>query len=265
MAPPYSKLGRVAARLRRTLLASGALAAVLGLAVLAWLRGWHVPRRTPERLAALLRPATRGYRPDGPGPFPAVLVLHPCGGPTPKEHAWARWLAAEGFAAAVVDSLGPRGLDGERVCAGVTLRGRERAGDVLVAIADARSLPYVDPSRIVVVAFGHGAWAAMDLLAMDPPREVPTSLTHVPSGLEGVVGLVLVEPYCGFDALARAVGWRHPAPALLFLGGTDAGATARCLETTARLRALGREVDVRRDVADPHPEVSAFLRRVARR
>ena len=57
------------------------------------------------------------YRPDGPGPFPAVVALHDCGGlkQRPNTEAqlysiWANKLVADGFVVLFPDSFESRGL-----------------------------------------------------------------------------------------------------------------------------------------------------------
>ena len=61
------------------------------------------------------RPPVRlvGYmaRPTGPGPFPAVVLLHGCGGFHSSMISWADRLSRLGYAALAVDSFGPRGID----------------------------------------------------------------------------------------------------------------------------------------------------------
>src|SRR5215831_16872585 len=55
-----------------------------------------------------------GYlaRPRGPGagPFPAVVVLHHCGGFDDLVVSWADRLSSWGYVALAVDSFGPRGV-----------------------------------------------------------------------------------------------------------------------------------------------------------
>lgn len=54
-----------------------------------------------------------GYlaRPQGSGPFPAVVVLHGCGGFHEDMLAWADRLRRWGYVALAVDSFGPRGIE----------------------------------------------------------------------------------------------------------------------------------------------------------
>src|SRR5437763_2888587 len=58
------------------------------------------------------------YRPTGQGPYPAIVLLHPCSGRLPSsiEQADAARYTAQGYVLLAVDSFGARGIaDG---CAG---------------------------------------------------------------------------------------------------------------------------------------------------
>src|SRR2546426_2939572 len=61
----------------------------------------------PQEISATL------VRPARVGPFPAVVQLHGCGGLEAQSYRWARWLAAHGYIALVVDSFGPRAVKGD--------------------------------------------------------------------------------------------------------------------------------------------------------
>jgi dienelactone hydrolase len=127
--------------------------------------------------------------------------------------------------------------------------GPERAGDVLVSIDDARRMRFVDPDRIVLIGSSHGGWAIMDLLALDPPRRLPFNLASLPADaaadpLAGVVGTILLYPYCGPANRARRHGWRAPIPTLFLLAADDVIApAAQCLAIAERLEARGLPVE----------------------
>ena len=61
--------------------------------------------------------------PKGSGPFPVVILLHPCGGldavalTTLRAHS--RELLSNGFATLILDSYGPRNLMGGKACGGL--------------------------------------------------------------------------------------------------------------------------------------------------
>src|SRR5437764_13364207 len=63
--------------------------------------------------AAPVRVQAEEFRPEGPGAFPAVVLMHGCHGVSPAVRGWGRWLRARGYVAAVVDSGASRGLGGQ--------------------------------------------------------------------------------------------------------------------------------------------------------
>lgn len=48
-------------------------------------------------------------KPEGAGPFPAVVLLHSCAGVASHLYDWAGFFKARGYAALVVDTFGARG------------------------------------------------------------------------------------------------------------------------------------------------------------
>ncbi len=235
---------------------AGAFVVFVVLAVagnsLAHYQGWGVHRMQPEALAAKLRPYYRIAKPAGDGRFPTALLYSGCDGPKDNLDRWAAMLNAHGWAAIIVDSHTPRGFGDHDVwrliCAGQMFMGSERAGDVLVSLADARRMRFVDPDRIVLVGASHGGWAIMDLLALDPPRRLPFNLAALPDDpeddpLAGVAGTILLYPYCGPANRAAHGGWRRPVPTLFVLSKDDAIADADdCLAIAQGLETRGSPV-----------------------
>src|SRR5471030_387952 len=91
-------------------------------------------------------------KPEGPGPFPAVVILHDCSGLGPRSsHAPARWakvLHEQGYVILIPDSFSTRG-HGNGVCTDDSPGRSEvnpyrRVRDAYEALEYARSLPYVD-------------------------------------------------------------------------------------------------------------------------
>jgi len=104
--------------------------------------------------------------PRGAGPFPAVILLHGCGGIGPNIKEWAVWLRHEGYAAFVLDSFGGRGL--RRLCGGsAALTGRMRAPDIFVAARYLKTLPQIDGKRIAAIGYSHGGWTLMWAVATE--------------------------------------------------------------------------------------------------
>jgi dienelactone hydrolase len=232
-------------RVVRSLLpAAFLLVATVVTAAYGFIHGWYVTRLDPAELNVLLEPGYEIFRPAGAGRFPAVVQFHGCGGVFDNQRVWARVFRDAGFVGVVVDSNGPRGLSSADVCGGRALLGGERAGDVLVALDRVRSLPFVDPQRIILAGWSHGSWSIMDLLAMRPPEELPYNLAEMPDGgLDGIAGLIFVYPYCGFPT--RSEPWPNRHRTFFLLAGVDSVApTAQCMELVGALRAKGHNVRV---------------------
>jgi dienelactone hydrolase len=96
------------------------------------------------------------YRPRGNGPFPAVVVLHGCGGLTGHHHAWGRRLVEWGYVAIVPDSFGPRGHGGQCALNPAPTPADTRAGDAWTAAKHLAGLPFVRGDRIGMIGFSHG-------------------------------------------------------------------------------------------------------------
>lgn len=147
------------------------------------------------------------YRPEGLGPFPAMVLLHHCGGLTQNIRNWALWFRSEGYVALAVDSFSPRGAT--IVCG--TRRNptaREVALDAFGALAHLRSLPFVDPERIGVIGWSYGAMAALQ--ASDK-----RFLSFVEPRGGGFRAAVAFYPHCSYFPAEPS------NPLLLLLGEAD--------------------------------------------
>jgi dienelactone hydrolase len=104
--------------------------------------------------------------PDGPGPHPAVILLHGCGGigNGVNLRRWADRVNDWGYAALILDSFRPRNIvsvcppeDQPKVTA------LDRSGDVLNAAIALGAQPGIDGNRIGVIGFSHGGATASTL------------------------------------------------------------------------------------------------------
>jgi dienelactone hydrolase len=108
------------------------------------------------------------YRPEGAGPFPAVVALHNCDGlagrRTPfarRYRDWGERLVAAGYVVLFPDSFGSRNL-GPQCNAGRALRsGRERVIDAESARHWLQMQDYVAADRISLIGWANGAVAAL--------------------------------------------------------------------------------------------------------
>jgi len=106
------------------------------------------------------------FMPTGTGPFPAMVVLHACGGVQQRDRDWAKQLSTRGYVALVVDSFRPRGAfnvcwDTRAVPPLWRAQGAFGAADYL------RTLPYVRADRIGVIGFSHGGSSVMRAVLAD--------------------------------------------------------------------------------------------------
>jgi dienelactone hydrolase len=111
----------------------------------------------PARIPAYVGANGAFDKPDGSGPFAAVVIMHGCGGP-PGHQEWIGRLNGWGYATYYIDSFGPRNL--KHVCAQQQFKGAERVDDAYAALAHLRARPDVRGDRIGLIGFSHGAAAA---------------------------------------------------------------------------------------------------------
>lgn len=103
-----------------------------------------------------------GYlaRPQGAGPFSAVVLLHGCGGFHSSMISWADRLSRYGYAALAVDSFGPRGMDDH--CGGFFFH--EQAADGYAALGYLAAQPFIRASHVALMGFSMGGGSVLAAL-----------------------------------------------------------------------------------------------------
>jgi dienelactone hydrolase len=166
------------------------------------------------------------YRPPGHGPFPAVILLHPCSGRLPPrlEQADAARYTRLGYALLAIDSFGSRGIAEGCTGGGASVDGVMDAYGALTHLA---GLPFIDPERIAVVGYALGASVALSAVAFDGPERLFD---------RQIAAAVAYYPFCP-EKLAVSV------PTLILSGGLDEWASARdCEKMVARRTGLGAAI-----------------------
>ena len=168
--------------------------------------------------------------PGGPGPHPAVILLHGCGGlgatfqGINNMDRWVSRVNGWGYAALVIDSMTPRGVSS--VCAAadqpkVTVT--DRSGDVVSAALYLGTLKEIDATRIAVIGFSHGgATAARTATAPAGARARP--LLKAAVDYYGSCGNAV--SYTGLPLLALAGvddDWGNPASSCANFGRAVGG------------------------------------------
>jgi dienelactone hydrolase len=159
-------------------------------------------------------------RPPGAGRFPAVVLMHGCGGWQPAVqdtlHSYARDLVNLGYVVLNVDSFGPRRYPGDEQC-----RSNERlqqalayrTSDAFDAARHLRTLAFVDPRNIFLVGQSNGGSVAMKA------ARASTSTSDGPA----FRAVVAYYPWCGvFTGNVKLA-----SPVLVFSGGKDDWVSAR--------------------------------------
>jgi len=179
----------------------------------------HFPSVAVGNVAA--GPELSGWldRPSGAGPFPAIVLAHPCNGVSEHTHTWSRLLARWGYVVLAPDSFGPRG---ERsVCGrGQAVTGQMRVADIAGALDWLSAQPFVRKNDIGLIGHSHGGWTTM--------RAVQGIFGLAQHGLRAAVAYY---PSCSaqFD---RNVS----VPLLILIGNKDDWTSA---ENCRRLQAAG--------------------------
>ena len=207
-------------------------------------------------------PATL-LKPEGAGPFAAIVMMHDCSGLGPRSSGgpkrWANELVAQGYVVLMPDSFSPRGFaDGVCIVPAKQrsrVNGYVRAADAYGALAVLRTLPYVDGKRVGIMGGSHGGWTA--LAAMFVPTDTADPLAE--SKRNGFAAAIALYPSCeprygawstantDSPADARYSGVYQPiAPLLILTGEKDDWTPAEpCRQLAERSRAAGHPVEIK--------------------
>jgi dienelactone hydrolase len=203
-----------------------------------------------ESHAELLAPGVELVTPPGPGPFPTVLLVHGCGGlhgdkgPNPIMDEYARSAVQAGWAAAILDSYGPRNWAApwarRRVCSGIRLQGFRRAADVLAGLDLLRANPKVDARHLRIASWSHGGWAVGDLVTLPDPGD-----GSLRSTMAEVEAIYFTYPFCGFPSQGNRRDWRWRGDVrFVFAEHDTVQSEAGCRPMLDRARKGGSSVEV---------------------
>jgi dienelactone hydrolase len=177
-------------------------------------------------------------RPAGPGPFPAVVALHGCGGLGGKTSVlnarhrdWGERLQRQGFVVLFPDSFGSRGVGSQcRSDERVARATRERVEDAVAAKDYLRSRPDVKPSAITLLGWSNGGSTVLNALKAGSA-----------SGFARAVAM-----YPGCTRVAADAGWHTRTPLMVLIGEADDWTPAApCQALAARAQAAGEPVSIK--------------------
>lgn len=186
----------------------------------------------------------RMYRPEGKGPFPAIVMLHGCSGmwlkdgitPTANYRFWAEHFQARGYVALLVDSFGSRGE--REICTQKVRKiapARERSQDAYAALRWLARRDDIDAAHIHVMGWSNGAQTVLQVLR-------PDASGRPADGAPSFRSAVAMYPGC---ASLAAKAYAPTAPLLIQSGGADDWTPARPCETLAKSKhGAAIEIDV---------------------
>jgi dienelactone hydrolase len=180
------------------------------------------------------------YRPPGPGPFPAVVALHGCGGLwrdkeklSTRHSDWGERLAAAGFMVLMPDSYGSRGLGSQCGVKDLTVRAsRERVIDAVAARIWLQSRSDVRPDAISLLGWSGGGSAILAAVRRDRrPADRQPDFARA----------IAFYPGCRTQSESR--GFEVRLPVLILMGAADDWTPpAPCDFLTKAARARGEPV-----------------------
>jgi dienelactone hydrolase len=149
-------------------------------------------------------------KPEGDGPFPAIVLLHGCSGlqhSKSRSELWSNRLLSWGYVTLQLDSFGPRNVS--NICTDIGeifAMCFTRAQDAYDAKDFLSELPYVDRNRIALMGWSHGGMTVLTALIkkfIPQDRQTPFTAT------------IAFYPYC--DTYLNNLN----APLLILIGQAD--------------------------------------------
>jgi dienelactone hydrolase len=206
------------------------------------------PSGAVEQLPATL------LKPDGPGPFPAVVIMHDCSGLGPSSSGapgrWARELVQRGYVILIPDSFTTRG-HAAGVCTDPSPSRAEvnpsrRVRDAYAALTYLRTLPYVDGRRVGLMGGSHGGTTT--LASMVAPENDTEALAA--DRRAGFAAAVALYPGCatrlGSWRISSAGVYKPVAPVLILIGEKDDWTPAEpCRKLTEAAKEAGYPVAIK--------------------
>jgi dienelactone hydrolase len=156
------------------------------------------------------------YRPDGAGPFPAIIGMHDCGGllnaagaVASKYREWAQLLARNGFIVLYPESYGSRGLGNQCTSRNRPVRpDRERVADANAARRWLDQQSDVRPDRISLLGWSNGGSTVLWTVRPQRSRDDKPDFRSA----------VALYPGCRrLDSTA----WSARVPTLILIGASD--------------------------------------------
>ncbi|HEY2134586.1 MAG TPA: dienelactone hydrolase family protein [Xanthobacteraceae bacterium] len=174
------------------------------------------------------------FRPEGAGPFPAVVGMHGCAGLLDRSGTvairyrdWAQHLTKAGFVVLYPDSYGSRGLGSQCAVRSRAVRtDRERVADANAARRWLQNQSYVEADKVTLLGWSNGGISVLWTVRRRPalPRDDSKDFRSA------------VALYPGCRRLDNAA-WSARIPTLILIGAVDDWTSAQdCQQMVAGAR-----------------------------
>ncbi|HUL56219.1 MAG TPA: dienelactone hydrolase family protein [Usitatibacter sp.] len=200
------------------------------------------------------------FKPSGAGPFPAVVLLHGCGGLyhwkgrqrgqlTSRHEEWAERLVKAGYVVLLPDSFAPRGVHESCTVKDRPVdSSRERPRDAYGALQWLQAQPYVKANRVALMGWSNGGGTVLHTVAAASPAR-PAAL---PMG--DFRAAVAFYPGCsspkegahhsGHATSTSSSAWRTRIPLMIMQGEADDWTPAApCHDLVAAAAARGEPIE----------------------
>jgi beta-lactamase regulating signal transducer with metallopeptidase domain/dienelactone hydrolase len=160
------------------------------------------------------------YKPEGDGPFAAVVLTPDCFGVQPYQQEWAQLLADSGYVALLVDSLGSR--QREPYCDRLLHPKKEYSAwyqlDAFAGLEYLIAQSFVDPDRVAIM--GWSQFNTLQSVASYGMQQLYINNFHA---------AVALHPNCGMGSIGH-----YESPVLILVGEKDDWTPAAYCESLAR-------------------------------
>jgi dienelactone hydrolase len=182
------------------------------------------------------------FRPEGKGPFPALVALHGCSGLFTKRGTlnarfsdWGRRLAGLGYVVLFPDSFNPRGIS--ETCTRRDRSGfsphKERSRDAHGALLWLQTQSFVQKDRIGLIGWSNGGITLLAIIDSSLEKE----------GTEDFRVAVAFYPSC--TSFSKNQNWRPRIPLTILIGEEDDWTPASsCKALVARAKKSGYPADI---------------------
>lgn len=189
---------------------------------------WGAPSRTGNNI----------FKPAGPGPFPAVVVAHTCGGIEAHMYERAKEILDAGYIVLVLDAYTSR--NHFTFCTAAGVNATRVYKDTFDALAHLKGMPEVDPSKVYLVGLSLGSFAAA--VAGSPEVASMLQVKHRFNASVGWYGA------CTFQAHPMFPAWNllrtdTDKPVLLLMAARDSETPIKeCFPRLDEMKAAGKPV-----------------------